>query len=153
MWDEVRAALVTSEIQRENREDARAIAAAEIALMRLADRGGLTTNVVVHVAGETISGRVVVWTDGVVILDLGPGACAVRTGAIDAVEGLSRALHSPDQDFPTVRSLLDAWSGHEVDVTTSARTFRGPLVVASDHLEVGAFVIPWSAVRTVRWRG
>ncbi len=152
IWDEIRASLVTSEIQVESRQDAHAVATTEVALMRLDDRGRRSRVIEVHVAGKIVTGRISMWTHDIAILESGQDSWAIRVGAIDAIVGLGRALRTHVEDPATVRSILDCWSLDEVEVWTPSGRFHGPLVVAADHLEVAGVVIPWHAVRTVRRR-
>lgn len=152
LWDAVRSALVTSGVQSASREDALAVASAEVGLMRLRDRGARCPSVTLHVAGDVITGRIDVWADEVVVVEGVSCTWAVRTGAIDVIAGLPRALRSESEDSRSVRSILDEWAGAQVDVATGSGEISGLLVVASDHLEVGAWVIPWRSVRFVRRR-
>lgn len=153
VWDAVRAALATSWVEQESREDVLGIAAAELALMRLADRGERSSRVTVRVAGEIIHGVVRLWSDDLVILEEGADTWAVRMGAIDAIAGLPRALRTEPAEFASTRSLLNEWTGDDVDVWTRSGRFRGLLLVASDHLEIGAAtVIPWASVMLVHKR-
>ena len=150
LWDAVRSGLVTTDDEREAREDALAVASAEVALMRLSDRGARCDSVTLHVAGEVVSGCVQVWTGEVVVVEGSTCWWAVRMGAIDVIEGLPRALCCEGEAAPSTRSILDRWAGAQVEVVTASGGVRGPLVVAADHLELGAAVIPWDAVRVVR---
>ncbi|MFM8514993.1 MAG: hypothetical protein ACKOBJ_01855 [Actinomycetota bacterium] len=153
VWDAVRAALVTSSIEQESREDVLGIAAAEVALMRLADRGRRSSRVTVRVDGEVLRGVVRVWTEELVVLEGGVDAWAVRVGAIDAITDMPRALHTEPMEGATARAILDEWTGDDVEVWTRSGRYRGHLVVASDHLEIaGTTVIPWVSVLAVHRR-
>lgn len=153
MWDALRGALVTSSIERESREDVLDIAAAELALMRVVDRGDRSSRVSLHVVREVIHGSIQVWSDDLVILANGADSWAVRIAAVDAITGLARALRMERPTAVTSRSLLDGWTGDDVEVWTRGGRFRGSLVVASDHLELArTTVIPWEAVAVVHRR-
>jgi hypothetical protein len=153
VWDAVRAALVTSSVEQESREDVIGIAAAEFALMTLADRGRRCSRVTVRVAGDVIHGTVRIWSDDVVILDEGSDSWAIRPGAIDAITGLPRALHTEPMESWSTRTILDDWTGHDVDVWTRSGRIRGHLAAAADHLEIGGTtVIPWVSVIAVHRR-
>lgn len=153
VWDAVRAAITTSSVVQESREDVLGIAAAELALMHLVDRGARCSRVTVHVIGEIIHGAVRIWSDDLVVLDEGADSWVIRLGAIDAVTGLPRALHTEHAAHMSSRTILDEWTGDEVEVWTRGGRFRGHLVVAADHLEIsGTTVIPWTAVIAVHRR-
>jgi len=153
VWDAVRTALATSSVELESREDVLGIAAAELALMRLVDRGARSVRVMVRVAGEVIRGTVRIWSDELVILEEGADSWAVRVSAVDAVTGLPRALRIERAESMSIRAILDMWTGDDVEVWTRSGRFRGQLVVASDHLEIArTTVIPWPAVIAVHRR-
>lgn len=147
LWDRVRVAMPTTPVQRASREDVMDIAATEVALMRLVDRGQRSARVSVRVAGQILGGEVRSWTDDMAIIQSGRDTWAVRVAAIDAIDGLPRALHTEGSRQRTSRSLLDDWTGEDVEVWTRGGRFHGVLVVASDHIELGGkTVIPWTAV-------
>ena len=153
VWDAVRAALATSSVEQESREDVLGIAAAELAQMRLVDRGARCSRVTVRVTGEVIRGAARIWSDDLVALEEGADSWVIRMGAIDAVTGLPRALHTEQASSMSSRTILDEWTGDDVEVWTRSGRFRGHLVVAADHLEIsGTTVIPWTSVIVVHRR-
>jgi len=153
LWDSVRIGMETTSVERASREEVIDIAATEISLMELVDRGERSSWVTLYVAGHAITGRVFAWTDDLVILGSESDSWAVRIAAIDAIEGLCRALHIERPTYRSSRSYLDEWTGNNVEVWTRGGRFRGVLVVASDHLELGGkTVIPWVATTLVHRR-